>query len=40
MTEAAYRYREHAAGRWRTLSLADQLGNVGSEVGPMARSGR
>lgn len=26
-----------AAGRWRTLSLLEQLGNVGSEVGRAAR---
>ena len=25
-------HRELAAGRWHTLSLAEQLGNVGSEV--------
>jgi hypothetical protein len=27
-----------AAGRWRTLSLAEQLGNVGSEVGRALRA--
>lgn len=26
-----------AAGRWHTMPLAEQLGNVGSEVGRMAR---
>jgi hypothetical protein len=26
-------HRELAAGRWFTLSLAEQLGNIGSEVG-------
>ncbi len=30
MTEITH--REMADGRWRTLSLAEQLGNVGSEV--------
>lgn len=30
MTEP--RHRELAAGRWRTLTLAEQMGNVGSEV--------
>ena len=32
-----YRHRDLAAGRWGTLSLAEQLGNVGSEVGRMLR---
>lgn len=31
MTEP--KHRELAAGRWWTLTLAEQLGNVGSEVG-------
>jgi hypothetical protein len=35
MTAPAHRHRELAAGRWQTLSLAEQLGNVGSEVGRM-----
>ena len=35
MTEAAH--RELAAGRWRQLTLAEQLANVGSEVGRMRR---
>lgn len=30
-------HRELAAGRWWTLSLAEQLGNVGSEVSRAAR---
>ncbi|MGH7334256.1 MAG: hypothetical protein ACREKS_16235 [Candidatus Rokuibacteriota bacterium] len=37
MTETAYRHREQAAGKWETLSLAEQLGNVGGEVGRMLR---
>jgi len=32
-----YRHRDLAAGRWGKLSLAEQLGNVGSEVGRMLR---
>jgi len=35
MTEV--QHRELAAGRWWTLSLAEQLGNVGSEVSRAAR---
>jgi hypothetical protein len=31
------RHRELASGRWWTLSLAEQLGNVGSEVGRAIR---
>ena len=30
-------HREMAAGRWWTLSLAEQLGHVGSEVGRTLR---
>jgi hypothetical protein len=30
-------HRELAAGRWWTLSLAEQLGNVGSEIGRASR---
>jgi hypothetical protein len=30
-------HREMAAGRWWTLTLAEQLGNVGSEVGRALR---
>jgi hypothetical protein len=33
-----YRHRELAGGRWSALSLAEQLGNVGSEVGRMRRA--
>ena len=28
----AYQHAELANGRWQTLSLAEQLGNIGSEV--------
>ena len=35
MTEI--QHRELAAGRWWSLSLAEQLGNVGSEVSRAAR---
>jgi hypothetical protein len=38
VTEPTYRHRELAGGRWQTLSLAEQLGNVGSEVGRMLRA--
>ena len=37
MTEPAYRHQELAAGGWGRLSLAEQLGNVGAEVGRMRR---
>jgi hypothetical protein len=37
VTEPAYRHSETAAGRWSQLTLAEQLANVGSEVGRMAR---
>jgi hypothetical protein len=37
MTEAAPIHRDLAAGRWGRLSLAEQLANVGSEVGRMLR---
>ncbi len=37
MTEPAYRHSEAAAGRWAKLTLAEQLANVGSEVGRMKR---
>ena len=37
MTEPAYRHQGLAAGGWGRLSLAEQLGNVGSEVGRMRR---
>jgi hypothetical protein len=35
MTMPAPRHRDLAAGRWQRLSLAEQLGNVGAEVGRM-----
>ena len=28
----AYQHREMAAGRWAEMSLAEQMGNIGSEV--------
>ena len=37
MTEPAYRHAQAAAGRWARLTLAEQLANVGSEVGRMRR---
>jgi len=37
MTETSPRHPELAAGRWSQLSLAEQLANVGSEVGRMVR---
>ncbi|MGH7350269.1 MAG: hypothetical protein ACREI6_09625 [Candidatus Rokuibacteriota bacterium] len=37
MTEPGYRHSEAAAGRWAKLTLAEQLANVGSEVGRMKR---
>ena len=37
MKEPTYRHQELAAGRWNRLSLAEQLGNVGTEVGRMRR---
>lgn len=37
MTERRHQHRDLAAGRWEQLSLAEQLGNVGSEVGRMLR---
>ena len=37
MREAVHRHRDLAAGRWARLSLTEQLGNVGSEVGRMLR---
>jgi hypothetical protein len=41
MTPPVHRHQELAAGRWYQLSLAEQLGNVGAEVGRMRRhSGR
>jgi hypothetical protein len=37
MSTADLRHRELAAGRWREFTLAEQLANVGSEVGRMRR---
>src|SRR2546422_10104348 len=37
MTDSAYRHQELAAGGWGRLSLAEQLGNVGTEVGRLRR---
>jgi hypothetical protein len=38
MPEVGARHAEHAAGRWATLTLFEQLGNVGSEVGRAIRA--
>ncbi|MEK7580111.1 MAG: hypothetical protein AAB465_00640 [Patescibacteria group bacterium] len=32
----AYLHQNLASGRWQTLSLAEQMGNIGSEVGRAA----
>lgn len=37
MTDIVPTHRDLAAGRWGQLSLCEQLGNVGSEVGRMRR---
>src|SRR5262245_44751154 len=37
MTEDPPQHRDLAAGGWGRLSLSEQLGNVGSEVGRMRR---
>ena len=37
MTEIKRQHRALAAGRWAQFSLAEQLANVGSEVGRMRR---
>jgi len=37
VTTPEVRHPGLAAGRWQTLSLLEQLGNVGSEVGRMRR---
>jgi hypothetical protein len=37
MTTPSPRHPELAAGRWQRLSLAEQLANVGAEVGRMRR---
>ena len=34
----AYLHKSLAAGRWQTLSLAEQLGNIGSEVSRARRA--
>jgi len=33
-----FQHRSLAEGRWREFSLAEQLGNVGSEIGRAARA--
>jgi hypothetical protein len=38
MTTSPVRHPGLADGRWRTLSLAEQLANVGSEVGRLRRA--
>lgn len=37
MTDTISRHRDAVAGRWGQLSLVEQLGNVGSEVGRLRR---
>jgi hypothetical protein len=37
VTETVHRHPELAAGRWGQFTLAEQLANVGSEVGRMVR---
>ncbi len=32
-----YQHRELAAGRWKTMSLSEQLANIGSEFGRAAK---
>jgi hypothetical protein len=39
VTAPAPRHPQLAAGRWRQLSLVEQLANVGAEVGRMRRRG-
>jgi hypothetical protein len=39
MTASAPRHPGLATGRWQRLSLAEQLANVGAEVGRMRRRG-
>ena len=34
----AFHHEVQAGGKWYTLSLAEQLGNIGSEVGRAARA--
>jgi hypothetical protein len=38
MSNPSAQHQSLAAGRWQTLSLAEQLGNVGSEVGRAVRA--
>ncbi len=33
----SYQHADLAAGKWKTMSLVEQLGNVGSEVGRVFR---
>ena len=33
----SYQHADLAAGKWKTMSLVEQLGNVGSEVGRVVR---
>lgn len=37
MTDSSYFHKELAGGRWNTLSLAEQLGNIGGEISRAAR---
>ena len=37
MNDSVHRHPELAAGRWGQFSLAEQLANIGSEVGRMVR---
>ena len=36
-TVETYQHRDLAAGRWRTMTLAEQLANIGSEFGRAAK---
>jgi hypothetical protein len=38
MSDTVAHHKTLAAGRWQTLSLVEQLGNVGSEVGRAIRA--
>jgi hypothetical protein len=35
--EMSYQHKELASGRWKELSLAEQMANIGSEVGRAIR---
>ncbi len=35
--ELSYQHKELASGRWKELSLAEQMANIGSEVGRAIR---